>query len=78
MKKYILFLTLATVTTLMAGCSKDTKCKCSTTEDKPEVTYINVNNGVSCSNITKLGFEEQVEGHFVRTLKDVVCEKVKE
>lgn len=76
MKKYILILA-ATTSLLAAGCSKKVKCECTTISGAPEITYINANNGISCKKITKLGFERQVDGKYVRELKDVACETFK-
>lgn len=77
MKKYFFLIVLAAAT-LATGCSKSVQCKCTTVEGAPEVTYVNANHGLSCSKITKLGFERQVEGKYVRELKDVTCENYKE
>ena len=78
MKKTIFLIALAATTLIAASCSKSVQCKCTTIEGAPEVTYVNANNGFSCSKITKLGFERQVEGKYVRELKDVTCENYKE
>ena len=76
MKKYFFLIVLAAAT-LATGCSKSVQCKCTTVEGAPEVTYVNANHGLSCSKITKLGFERQVDGKYVRELKDVACETFK-
>lgn len=80
MKKYFFLLAMAIIA-MMTGCSKETKCYCTSVETdemgNPEVLIVNADRGLSCKKILKLGFERQVEGNLVRELKDVTCTEVK-
>ena len=71
MKKYCIALA-AVCCLLVAGCAKDRTCRCTATADG-EVTMINADRGLSCRNITRVGYERQVDGQLVRTLKEVTC-----
>ena len=76
--KKILFIIIAAAT--LAGCSKGVQCKCTATtatdsQGRPEITYVDVDWGFSCSKITKVGIERQLEGKLVRELQDVTCVK---
>lgn len=81
MKKHTILLALAVVA-LMAGCSKNVKCRCTAVNPndlgKYEVTYVTADRGLSCRKITKLGTERLLEGQYVRVLEDVNCEEAKD
>lgn len=82
MKRLVVLFSLASLL-LMAGCSKEKRCKCTSTEsldahNNPSVTYIHVDNGFRCNKITKLGYERLMEGKLVREVETVVCEEAKD
>ena len=77
MKKLLLIVAAAAT---LAGCSKGVQCKCTATtatdsQGRPQVTYVDVDWNFPCKNITKVGFERQLDGKLVRELQDVTCEK---
>ena len=77
MKKLLL---IAIAAAALAGCSKGVQCKCTATtatdhQGRPLITYVDVDWDFSCKNITKVGFERQLDGELVRELQDVTCEK---
>ena len=79
MKRNTMLLAVAALL-LLAGCSKEKKCKCTYSEtldafNNPAVTYIHVSNGFSCKKITQLGYERQMEGSLVRSMETVICEE---
>ena len=74
MKKLILALATIALLTVTA-CSKDHTCRCTPTDpDNNEVTLVNAESSISCSNITRLGFERQSEGQLIRRMEEVSCE----
>ena len=82
MKKYAVAISLIALI-LMVGCSKEKRCKCSSTEtldahNNPVVTYIHVSNSLRCSKISQVGFERLIEGQLVREMDNVVCEEAKD
>lgn len=81
MKKHIFILSLAALC-LVAGCSKEKRCKCTSLEvndiNKYDVFYVKSDPGLSCKGITRMGFERQLDGSFERTFIDVNCEEVKD
>lgn len=77
MKKTLILLTIV-ASVAMVGCSKDVKCKCTATtatddQGRPQVTYVDVDRGFSCRKITRVGFENLLEGNLVRDLQEVNC-----
>ena len=71
--KKVLFVAGLLVALILTGCSKERTCKCTPTNpDSNEVTLVNT-SGMSCSNITRLGFERQSEGQLVRRMEEVSC-----
>ncbi|MBR3724398.1 MAG: hypothetical protein IKN11_03270 [Bacteroidales bacterium] len=80
MKKSALLAVLTLVALAMTGCSKDTKCKCTATtavddQGRPLITYVDASRGFACKNITRVGFERQVDGKLIREMQDVTCVK---
>ena len=80
MKKIALLTALTLVALAMTGCSKNTKCKCTANtavddQGRPLITYVDASYGFSCSHITKVGFERQIDGKLVRDMQDVTCVK---
>lgn len=74
MKKNLI-ITLAVSLLTLAGCAKDHNCRCVTTEAQyPTETMVNADKGLSCSKITRLGFERQLGGKLVRNMEAVECE----
>ena len=83
MKKTISMLLLVAAVALVAGCSKNTQCRCQAIQEvdaqgRPLVTYFDVEPGASCSKITRVGFEQLLEGKLVRNVYAVKCEKSNE
>ena len=81
MKKLIPLLALAVL--LMAGCTKEKRCMCTSVNtldahNKPVVTYIHVDKGFRCSKINKLGYERLIEGKLIRELDSVTCEEARD
>ncbi len=73
MKKMLLVMAVA-LAMLTTACGKDHTCHC-TPVNGGEKTLVTLDRGMSCSSITRLGFERQLEGQLVRTLEDVECEE---
>lgn len=59
----------------LASCSKDHNCRCTATDG--EETYVDLVSSTPCSRILSLGFENQIDGQLVRTMKEVTCEEAK-
>lgn len=83
MKKTMMTIAAVAVLALMYGCSKSTRCRCQAVDavdaqGRPLITYIDVESGSACGKITKLGFEELLEGKLVRNLYVVKCERSKD
>ena len=79
MKKIFLGLGLLSFVLLSASCEKDRNCRCTTTDElEPTTIVIHVDRSMKCKHITQQGFEEQVEGVFVRQLHTVTCEEIKD
>ena len=78
MKKYVL-LSLVMVSLLAVSCGKEKTCRCvpknGTDADR---TMVYMDYGMSCSSVTRLGYERQMDGQLVRTMEDVECEEYTE
>lgn len=82
MKKHLTLIALAALL-LIAGCSKEKRCKCTFAEtlddhNNPAVTYVHVNSGFRCSKITQLGYERLSDGALVRDMEGVTCEDARD
>lgn len=80
MKKVLTLLAAAAMLTVLCGCSKNVRCRCQAVDavdaqGRPLVTYFNVENGSTCKKITKVGFEQLLEGKLVRDIYLVKCER---
>lgn len=72
MKKSLLILAVL-VAFLAAACGKDRVCRCTPKDNDGETTMLTMDHGMSCKNVTQLGFERQLEGHLVRSMVEVDC-----
>lgn len=78
MKKYMIICAVL-VALLAASCGKERVCRCVPKNGSAsDRTMVYVDNGMTCSSITRLGFERQLEGRLVRTMEDVECEEFTE
>ncbi|MBR1835023.1 MAG: hypothetical protein IJ785_05920 [Bacteroidales bacterium] len=80
MKKLLTLLAAVALVGVLCGCSKDTRCRCQAVDavdaqGRPLVTYFNVESGSMCKKITKVGFEQLLEGKLVRDIYLVKCER---
>lgn len=79
MKKIMIVLAAVAMLTAVAGCSKNSRCKCQAVDavdaqGRPLVTYLDVESASTCKKVTRLGFEQQLEGQYVRDVYVVKCE----
>ena len=60
--KRILFLAAAGLCLVMAGCSKEHRCKCTTTdvEDDGLLKIITIDGHLSCDDIAEMGLENKI------------------
>ena len=82
-KRLLAIVPLAMCVLLVAGCSKEKRCMCTSNEtldahNNPVVTYVHVSNGFRCNKITQLGYERLIEGQLVREMDAVTCEEAKD
>lgn len=60
---------------LLASCGKERACRCVPKDGGyAERTMVYTDNALSCKNITRLGYERQLDGSLVRTMAEVECE----
>jgi len=80
MKKYIAITLVVALAAIATGCTKSTQCRCQAlqavdAQGRPLVTYLDVSSGSQCKKITRVGFEQLLEGQLVRDVYAVKCEK---
>ena len=76
MKKYLIAVGIVALL-LVSSCSKTRNCRCTAENENAQepVTIVNVDRGMKCSSITRVGFERQSGDQLVRTLENVTCEE---
>jgi len=74
MKKILLIMALA-IAVLTVSCGKERACRCVPKGGEyTDRTMVYTDNSMSCSSITRVGYERQLEGQLVRTMEEVECE----
>jgi len=79
MKKIAIELAVVAMVAAASGCSENARCRCQAVDavdaqGRPLVTYLDVKSSSTCKKVTKLGFEQWLEGQLVRDLYVVKCE----